>query len=461
MVNQLPNPVPRPAWWQMLRWISDPLGFQDYWSAKYKDWFTINLTGLGKMVIISNSQAIQEIFAQDAKCFDVGRANNIGKPIFGKNSLLLMDGDRHKRERKLLMPPFHGERLQHYAQQICQITETITSKWQKYQNFKARNVMQEITQEVIIQVVFGLREGERYQAIKPLLSDMLNMTDAPISSSMLFFRFLQTDWSWSPWGQMQKLRKKIYELLQTEIDQRRKSAENQGKDILSLMMAARDENGNPMTDEELKDELMTLLFAGHETTATILAWAFYQIHKNPEVLRKLTTEIAKLGANPDPMVLAKLPYLNAVCQETLRMYPVIPILLPRIAKQPIKIMDYTYDTESVLAPSIYLVHYREDLYPQPQEFKPERFLERQYSPSEYLPFGGGNRRCLGYALAELEMRLVLATILANYKLQLADNKLIKSQRRGFALAPKGGVSMLMVDKVANLSTVKDFATLAQ
>lgn len=445
-MNQLPNCITSPPWWQLINWIADPLGFQDRSSRKYGDIFTMRLGRLGAWVVIGNPQAIQEIFSQDAK-FDVGRGNALGEPLVGKNSLMLIDGERHRRERKLLMPPFHGERLQTYAQQICLITEQFASQWQVGQTFVARTAMQKISLEVILQVVFGLSEGERYQQLKPLLTNWIDMTDSPLRSSMLFLRFLQQDWgAWTPWGRMKQRQHQIHILLQAEIEERRTRGNEGRTDILSLMMAARDENGQAMTDAELRDELLTLLFAGHETTATTLAWAFYQINQRPDVHEKLLKELNSLGKNSHPMEIARLPYLTAVCQETLRMYPVLPVIFPRIAKSPVKIAGYLFDAETILSPSNYLVHYREDLYPNAQEFKPERFLERQYSAGEYFPFGGGSRRCLGYTLAELEMKLVLAMILSKYQLALAEARPVKMQRRGFTLAPTGGVRMMMTGK---------------
>jgi cytochrome P450 family 110 len=447
-MSQLPNCITSPPWWQLMNWIADPLGFQDRYSRKYGDIFTMRLAGLGSWVVIGNPQAIQEIFSQDAK-FDVGRGNTLGEPLVGKNSLLLIDGERHRRERKLLMPPFHGERLQTYAQHICLITEQVASQWQVDQTFVARTAMQKISLEVILQIVFGLSAGERYQQLKPLLTDWLNMTDSPLRSSMLFLRFLQQDWgAWTPWGRMKQRHRQIHDLLQAEIEERRTQQNEQRTDVLSLMMAARDENGQAMTDAELRDELLTILFAGHETTATTLAWAFYQIHQplNLNVREQLLKELDSLGENSHPMEIARLPYLTAVCHETLRMYPVIPTIFPRIAKSPVKIAGYLFEAETILSPSNYLVHYREDLYPNAQAFKPERFLERQYSAGEYFPFGGGSRRCLGYALAELEMKLVLAKILSKYQLALAEDKPVKPQRRGFTLAPAGGVRMVMTGK---------------
>ncbi|OUL34635.1 cytochrome P450 [Nostoc sp. T09] len=447
MLSQLPNSITSPSWWQLINWIADPIGFQHRYSQKYGDIFSMHLSGIGSYVIIGNPQAIQEIFNQDSK-FDIGRGNELAKPLLGQNSLMLMDGDRHRRERKLLMPPFHGERLQDYAKQICLITKQIASKWQIGQPFIVRSAMQKVSLEVILQIVFGLSEGERYQQLKPLLTSWLDMTDSPLRSSMLFLRFLQKDWgTLTPWGRMKQRQRQVHDLLQAEITEKTtKQDEQRGSDVLSLMMAARDENGQAMSDEELRDELLTILFAGHETTATTLAWAFYQIHQHPDVLEKLQHELDSLGENPNPMEIAQLPYLTAVTQETLRMYPVIPGLFPRITKSSMKIAGYQFDAETTFMPSIYLVHYREDLYPNAEQFKPERFLGRHYSASEYLPFGGGSRRCLGHALAQLEMKLVLATVLSKYQLSLAENKPVKVQRRGFTLSPTGGVRMVMTRK---------------
>jgi unspecific monooxygenase len=261
---------------------------------------------------------------------------------------------------------------------------------------------------------------------------------------MLFLTFLQRDWgAWSPWGQMKQRQRRIHDLLQEEIEERRSQDQEWRTDILSLMMGARDEQGQPMTDAELRDELLTLLFAGHETTANILAWALYQIGRDPAIRANLLEELNPAGTDAAPLKIAQLPYLTAVCQETLRMYPVLPVIFPRITKSALAIAGRKYEAETELLPSIYLVHYREDLYPNPEQFRPERFLERQYSPAEYLPFGGGNRRCLGYALAQLEIKLVLAKILSRCELTLLETKPLKNLRRGFALAPQGGVRMVM------------------
>jgi cytochrome P450 family 110 len=445
--SQLPAGPQGLGLWELIKWIADPISYLERGAKRYGDMFTIKLSGFPPFVVISDPQVIQEIFNVDAKQYDSGRSNEIARFLVGANSLLLQDGTRHKRQRKLLMPPFHGEKLQVYGKIIVSIAEKTASQWVEGRIFSTRGTMQEITLEIILQVVFGLREGNRYQQIKPILAALMDATASPLQASVLFFPFLQKDFgAWSPWGKIVRQKQKVIDLLQEEIEQRRDRPELIGNDILSLMMMARDEQGQPMSDVELTDELMTLLVAGHETTATALTWAFYWLCKLPEVRDKLLQEIDSLGENPNPLAISQLPYLTAVCQETLRIYPIVPTSFFRIPRSPTEIKGYRFEAGTLLTPSIYLVHHREDLYPHAKQFKPERFLERQYSPSEYFPFGGGNRRCLGYALAQLEMKLVLATILSRYQLALADNKPVRPQRRGLTIAPSSDIPIVMRQK---------------
>jgi cytochrome P450 len=258
----------------------------------------------------------------------------------------------------------------------------------------------------------------------------------------------------SPWGKFMRLRYQVDELIYAEIHQRRLQPDSSRNDILSLMMAATDESGQPMSDEELRDELVTLLIAGHETTATSIAWALYWIHRHTEVQEKLLQELDTLGDNPDPNVVLRLPYLNAVCSETLRLYPVATLALNRVVKSPLEIMGYKFEPGTLLVPCIYLTHHREDIYPEPKQFKPERFLDRQYAPYEYLPFGGGNRRCIGLAFALFEMKIVLATLLSHWQMELPDSKPVLPVRKGALLGPSQGVRMVATGKVSNRFSTK-------
>lgn len=423
---------------QLLQWIANPLALLETSQQRYGDPFTLRLGSFAPLVFFSNPQALQEIFTAQPNQFDTGRANGILQPLVGDQSLLLLDGDRHQRQRRLLTPPFHGDRMKSYGQLICDITSLVINQWTIGEPFAVRSSMQDISFQVILQAVFGLNEGQRCEQLKQLLPAMLDVAGSPLSSSLLFFRTLQLDLgAWSPWGHFVRQRQQIDKILYAEIEERRQQADLSRGDILTLLMSARDQNGQPMTDTELRDELMTLLTAGHETTASALSWALYWIHSLPDVHHKLLQELDAFD-DADLSGIAKLPYLSAVCQETLRIYPIAMLAFARIVKSPFQFMGYELEPNTLLAPCIYLTHHREDLYPEPKLFKPERFLERQFSTYEYLPFGGGNRRCIGVALALFEMKLVLATILSRSQLQLVENSQVKPMRRGVTLAPSGG-----------------------
>lgn len=423
---------------QLLQWIDNPLKFMDNCSQRYGDCFTVRLGNLTPMVFFSNPQAIEQIFTSNTEQFDSGRANLILQPWVGDKSLLLLDGRSHQRQRKLLTPPFHGDRMKSYGEMICNITERVISDWQINEPFSVRKAMQEISLSAILQTVFGLQEGDRTEKLKQLLTSLLDMTSSPLSSSMVFFKALQQDLgAWSPWGRFVRLRAQIDEIIYAEIRDRRQHPNSSRVDILSLLMSATDENGELMSDVELRDELITLLVAGHETTASALTWALYWIHHLPEVKRKLMDDLASVG-NLDFSAISKLPYLNAVCQETLRIYPTAMLAFFRIANAPINIMGQEFEPETVLTPCIYLTHHRSDLYPEPNQFDPERFTSRQFSKSEYIPFGGSNRRCIGMAFALYEMKLVLATVMSRYSLAIPGNQTVKPVRRGVTLAPSGG-----------------------
>jgi len=439
---KLPEGPKTPPVLQLIQWLATPFDLLETAAQRYGDCFTLRLGGLRPIVFFSNPQAIQQIFTLSPEQIEVGKGNGILRPLLGDRSLILIDGDRHQRQRRLLMPPFHGDRMRNYAKIIYDITQQVTDQWTIGKPFSVRSFMQEISLLVILQAVFGLREGERYQQLMQLLRSILDLTGSPGRSSLLFFKSLQLDLGpWSPWGHFLRQKQQIEQLLNAEIQDRREQPDLSRNDILSLLLSARDENDQPMTDVELRDELMTLLVAGHETTASALTWSLYWIHHLPEVHDRLLKELdsfGDVGDAADLSAVARLPYLSAVCSETLRIYPIVPIASTRSLTAPLQIMDYQFGADTLVAPCIYLTHHQEDIYPEPKQFKPERFLARQFSPYEYLPFGGGSRRCIGMAFALFEMKLVLATVLSHYELAIADRRPVKPVRRGVTLAPSGG-----------------------
>ncbi|MBN4000759.1 cytochrome P450 [Nostoc sp. LPT] len=445
---KLPNGPQTHPWVQTYQWLTNPLEYMEDCAKSYGDMFTLRIGPVfTPQVFISNPQAIQQIFTIDPKQLDSGAAAGLGTPLLGQNSLLSLEAKPHQRQRKLLTPPLHGERMQAYGDLICKIAKQVTSEWPVGESFTVLPSMQEISFQVILKAVFGLKDGVRYEKLKEILIAILNPKRPILRAILLFFPLLRQDLGpRSPWGSYLRLRQEMDDLIYAEIQERRSLADQSRSDILSLMMAARDEAGEPMTDLELRDELMTLLVAGHETTASSLAWALYWIHHQPEVREKLVQELDSLSENKDPNAIFRLPYLNAVCSETMRLYPVAMLGLNRLVKSPLEIAGYKFDPGTILVPCIYLSHHREDLYPNSKQFQPERFLERQFTPFEYLPFGGGNRRCIGMAFALFEMKLVLATILSDWQMKLADTKPVLPVRKSFLLAPGGGVPMVVTGK---------------
>lgn len=437
--------VKAPPFIQQIQSTLNPLSFLDRCAQNHGDLFFSNSFGALETLVVSHPQDLQDLFNPKNKVLDApGAANEIFKPQLGENSLIVQDGERHLRQRKLIMPPFHGERMLDYGQQICEITRQAIQQIQPGENFVARHLSENITMKIILKIVFGIDEELRFQKLKDLMTAWLGLTNSALSASVLLFPTLQKDLGpWSPWGKYLRLRQQIDEKLMAEILKHRQQVKSSRFDILSLLMAAEYEDGEAMSDAELRDNLLTLLNAGHETTATAIAWALYWIHQQPDVHEKVLHELKDLNT-ADPVEISQLPYLTAVCQETLRIYPVVLFTFPRVTLRSVNLRGHQVDPNTYVSPCIYLTHRREDLYPQPDQFQPERFVERKYSSYEFWPFGGGSRQCLGQVFALFEMKLILATILLNYQLKLEEKAPIAPARRGFLLGPKGGVKMSLV-----------------
>ncbi len=444
---KLPNGSQAPQWLQKIQWISNPLGYMDAAKQSYGDIFNAPVIGNDScLLFVSHPQALQQIFSSHNNQF-IAPPNRLLQPVVGDRSIFVLEGDRHRKERKLLMPPFHGDRMLSYGKRICELTEKAMCQLLPSQIFTARTLMQEISLEVILNVVFGLYEGERFCQLKESIVILLNEFRSPFTSGSLFFPSLQKDLgAWSPWGSFLRKQQQINNLLFAEIKERRQQHDASRTDVLTLLLQAQDEDGEAMTEEQLRDELMTLLIAGHETTATAVAWALYWVHRSPNVHNQVLHELEALGTNQDPMEIVRLPYLTAVCYEALRIYPIAMLTVPRAVKEPVELMGYQLQPGTRLYGCIYLTHRREDLYPEPAQFKPERFLERQFTPYEFYPFGGGIRRCIGEALALFEMKLVLATMMSRYQMTLASQKPEIPKRRGVTLAPGTGVKLVLNGK---------------
>ncbi|NJK38529.1 MAG: cytochrome P450 [Oscillatoriales cyanobacterium RM2_1_1] len=444
---KLPDGPRLPALVQTLKIIAQPLQFLESCAHQYGDIFTLQVLGINSppVVFLSHPEAIAAVFTSEGDKFELGQVTHVFRPLTGTRSLIAQDGQRHQRLRQLLMPPLHGKRLPTYGTLIREATLEQTAGWVPGKTIKIRDYTADIALQVILKVVFGLQSGSRYLKFKQLLKPFLDRVNSPFNSLQFFWSPLQQDWgAWSPWGSFLRQQQQIDQLIYAEIAERRQQPI--GEDVLSLLIAAQDEAGEGLTDQELRDQLITLLLLGQDTTASALAWAFYWIHRSPRVLARLRQELANLGPDPAPLTLAQLPYLNAVCQETLRIHPIALISQPRVVREPVELEGYCFPPGTILVPCIHLAHRRSQVFPQPEQFEPERFLQSKFSPYEYFPFGGGNRSCIGMALSLFEMKLVLATLLSHYQLELTEGKPVRPTRRGITIVPSEHFELTMIGK---------------
>jgi cytochrome P450 family 110 len=408
--------------------------------ARYGDpWFASALNG--PLVMTAEPELIRELFAnRDTERFGVF-ATGAMEPMFGANSMLSMRGEPHKRERKLLTPPFHGERMRAYGEVMIAAARAAFADLQPGQTFVGIDRTTEISLEAIVRAVFGVEERE---LVGQFRTAILATLDA-VKPAFFFSTATQiAPFGLGPWATYLRHSGETDRLLYAQIERVRANTAGR-EDILSLMLDARYDDGSRMSDQHLRDELRTLLIAGHETTAITLAWALDAVHRHPEVHRRLLAEIDPLGPDPAPDELANLPYLGAVIDETLRRYPVVDTVF-RVLREPWRFGGYDLPAGVAIAAVISLVHQREDLYPNPRAFEPERFLQRKPKPWEYLPFGGGNRRCIGAAFSHYESRLALATILREQELQLVNDAEPNNVRRNITFGPEGGVPMRLVGR---------------
>jgi cytochrome P450 len=416
-----------PALAQAVRYARDPLGFLTRFQRRYGDIFTVSFPYFGRIVYVADPDFVKAVFTGSPAQFHAGEANaTVLEPALGPNSVLTLDDEPHMRQRKLLLPPFHGERIRRYGELIHDVTLKEMQSWPVGEPFPLRPHTQRITLSVIMQAVFGVHDEERLIRFQRLIETFSGRVNA-VTAFPILRRHLGR---WSPWTRFVRAREALDEFIYEEIALRRaggEEAEADRDDVLSLLLAARHDDGSPMSDEELRDELVTVLGAGHETTATALAWAMERLLRTPRVLARLRESIA---AGEDD-------YLDATIKETLRARPVI-VDVARKLTAPTQIGGYELPAGSFVLPAIAALHYREDLFPDPDEFRPERFLDGKTDTYVWIPFGGGVRRCIGAAFAEYEMQIVLRTILGRAQLSAPDPKPERVKVRNITLAPGKG-----------------------
>ncbi|WP_437619917.1 cytochrome P450 [Sorangium sp. So ce1151] len=415
--------------------ISPEPMFRRY-TAAYGPTFRVKSTS-GMLTITGDPEAIRAIYTADPDGFDVWGAQ-LTEPVFGTSSVVVTTGARHRRDRKLLGPPFSAGAMRGYGKAIADVSLDVASRWRPGRSFSMLAATQAIALDVIVRVVFGVKGEARVVRTREAVLELIES----LSPSFIILRALRREFAgFGPYARNQRAARALEALLLEEIRTRR-AASDASQDILGLMMRARHDDGGGMSDVEIADQLRALLFAGHETTAMSLGWAMYWLHREPAVLARLLDEIDALGPAPGPDALASLPYLEAVCLEALRIHPPV-VDVGRVVKRPFQLNGHTIPAGEAVAASPLLLHGREDLYPSPEQFRPSRFLERKFSPFEFIAFGGGARRCLGAAFAMYEMKVVLGTILGRYRLRLESQAPVRHVRRGLTMGPSGRVAMIM------------------
>jgi cytochrome P450 family 135 len=416
----------------MLRLARRPLDALLGWQARYGNVFTVKFIGFGTGVYVAEPDAIKQLFTGDQSDLLAGEANSIMEPVLGPHSVLVLDGPEHLRQRKLLLPPFQGSRVSAFREVIRDVAEREVASWSPGQQLVLRDRMRALTFEVICRAVFGVTEPDRVERLRASLT-------AVIDSNPLYMLWpvMRKDFGPLSPGRLFHSRLRAADaVLLAEIERRRGEPDlEQRSDVLSLLLCARDEDGRPMTDAELRDELFTMLAAGHETTSNSLAFTFELLLRNPDVLARLRDELAGGGGGDDA-------YLDAVVKESLRVRPVIDGA-ERTLTKPRVLAGWELPAGVKVYPGIALVHLREDLYPHAAQFRPERFLDDATESYSWLPFGGGIRRCIGAALAQAEMAEVLRVAVQTVDLQLLSAEPDPIVLHGITLVPKHGVRVVV------------------
>jgi cytochrome P450 len=428
--RRLPPGPPLPRALQTAIWSRQARRMLFACQDRYGDVFRLKIAYEGTWVILADPDAVKQVFSGDPRVFHAGEGNQILAPVLGRNSLLVLDEKPHMSQRRLLLPPFHGERMQAYGQTMAEIAAAEIESWPTGTPYELRPRMQAITLDIVLRTVFGVGKGERMAELRDALRDFLDLTTNPVLLLPLVFFGPGRVRSYGPF---RRRIERVDRLIHREIAERRQAGDlEQRDDILSLLVGARHEDGSPMRDEEMRDELLTLLVAGHETTATSLAWAVERLSRHPEKLERLRAEV-EAGSED---------YLTATIQETLRLRPVISIVIRRLT-EPVEIGGYELPAGVSATPSVYLVHRNPEIYPEPEAFRPERFLETPPGTYTWIPFGGGVRRCLGASFAQFEMAVVLKELVKRREIRPADPRPERIFRRAITETPRHNARVVL------------------
>ncbi len=426
----VPPGPPYPAALQGMGFWTRPLAFLERCRARYGKRFTLRLPLAPPFVMLTDPAELKQVFTAPADVLHPGQGARVLEPVVGSNSVILLDGGAHMEQRKLMLPAFHGEKMARLSGVMAEVAEREVAGWPRETPIELHPRMQRLTLEVILRAVFGLDAGPRLDALREGLREMLAFGDRyvsvlPIPPDSLAGRVLARV---GPFADFLRLQEKTDALLFELIGERRHDA-TERDDVLAMLVAARHEDGSPMSDQEIRDELLTLLVAGHETTASSLGFALEHLPHRPDVIERLREEWEADDGDA---------YLTATIQETLRRRPVLPNSAPRLVMQPIEVGGWDYPAGVCLVPNAYLVHHDPDVYPDPYAFRPERFLDSSPGTYSWIPFGGGRRRCLGASFAMLEMKLVLRAVLSACEPRPTGNGFEVARRRNITIRPGSG-----------------------
>jgi cytochrome P450 len=420
----MPRAVQTAIWSRQAQW------FLEQSRARFGPMFSMKIAFEGDWVVLSDPDLVKQVFTGDPRVFHAGEGNDLLRPLLGANSILVLDDEVHMGQRKLLLPPFHGKRMEGYTQTMSDVAVREIERWPTGVPYKLRPRMQALTLEIIIETVFGVHGGERLGALRGALRDFLDiLTDPRLLGPVLL---IGPDRIRAIPGYSRRV-DRVAELILAEIAERRAASDLEERDdVLSLLCAARHEDGSPMSDAEIHDELLTLLVAGHETTATALSWAVERLVRHPDKLARLREET--IAGEDD--------YLNATIQETLRLRPVIVIVIRKLTEA-VELGGWDLPAGTRVVPSIHLIHRDPAIYPEPARFRPERFLETPPGTYTWIPFGGGVRRCLGAAFAQMEMAIVLRELVARRMIRPANPASERSFRRAITETPRHDAEVVL------------------
>ncbi len=421
---RMPRALQTAIWSRRAQWMLEQS------RARFGGMFTVRIAYEGTWVMVSDPELVKQVFTGDPRVFHAGEGNAILRPILGENSVLVLDEKPHISQRRLLLPPFHGERMQGYGEKMAEIAAREIESWPTGTPYKLRPRMQAITLEIILETVFGVHGGERMGALRDALRSFLDLTTNP----RILLPAIMVGPERVP--KLPAFRRRVDpvdELIYAEIAERRLADDlDERDDVLSMLVTARHEDGSPMSDAEIRDELLTLLVAGHETTATALSWAMERLTRHPEKLERLRAE-AEAGEDA---------YLTATVQETLRLRPVIVIVIRKLT-EPVELGGYELPAGASVTPCIHLIHRDPAIYPEPERFLPERFLDNPPGTYTWIPFGGGIRRCLGAAFAQFEMQVVLRELVKRRQVRPARPDSERPFRRAITETPRHDAEVVL------------------